>query len=79
VQGIGQTLLDRASDALRKANEMLDAAVAAGREGKTADAKQFRFRREIALREALGHLRAVSITIEDELRLASIEPRKQDK
>jgi hypothetical protein len=68
---MGQTLLDNASAAMRKANEMLDAAVAADREGKTADAKQFRYRREIALREALGHLRAVSITIEDELRLPS--------
>jgi len=68
---MGQTLLDDASAAMRKANEMLDAAVAAEREGKTADAKQFRYRREIALREALGHLRAVSITIEDELLLAS--------
>jgi hypothetical protein len=76
---MGQTLLDRASDALRKANEMLDAAVAADREGKTADAKQFRYRREIALREALGHLRAVSIPIEDELRMASIELNKPDR
>jgi hypothetical protein len=69
---MGQTLLDNASDAMRKANEMLDAAVAADREGKTADAKQFRYRREIALREALGHLRVVSMTIEDELRMASV-------
>jgi hypothetical protein len=76
---MGQTLLDRASDALRKANEMLDAAAAADREGKTADAKQFRYRREIALREALGHLKAVSIPIEDELRLAAIELNKPDK
>ena len=68
---MGHTLLDRASEALRKANEMLDASAAADREGKTADAQQFRNRREIALREALGHLRAVSITIEDELRLPS--------
>ena len=68
---MGETLLDKASDALRKANEMLDAAVAADREGKAADAKQFRYRREIALREALGQLRAVSVSIEDELRLAS--------
>jgi hypothetical protein len=73
---MGQTLLDRASDSLRKANEMLDAAVAADREGKTAEAKQFRYRREIALREALGHLRTVIIPIEDELRLASIEANK---
>jgi len=76
---MGQTLLDRASDALRKANEMLDAAVVADREGKTADAKQFRYRREIALREALGHLKAVSIPIEDELRLAAMELNKPDK
>jgi hypothetical protein len=76
---MGQTLLDRASDALRKANEMLDAAAAADRQGKIADAKQFRYRREIALREALGHLRAVSIPIEDELRMASIELNKPDK
>jgi hypothetical protein len=76
---MGQTLLDRASDALRKANEMLDAAVVADREGKTADAKQFRYRREIALREALGHLRAVMIPVEDELRLASVELKKPDK
>jgi hypothetical protein len=74
---MGQTLLDMASDALGKANEMLDAAVAADREGKTADAKQFRYRREIALREA--HLRAVSIPIEDELRMASIELNKPDE
>jgi hypothetical protein len=76
---MGQTLLDRASDALRKANEMLDAAAAADRQGKIADAKQFRYRREIALREALGHLHAVSIPIEDELRMASIELNKPDK
>jgi hypothetical protein len=76
---MGQTLLDRASDALRKANEMLDAAVVADREGTIADAKQFRYRREIALREALGHLRAVSIPIEDELRLAAIECNKPGK
>jgi hypothetical protein len=69
---MGQTLLDRAADALRKANEMLDAAVVAERQGNTTDAKQFRFRRELALREALGQLRSVSITIEDELRLPPI-------
>jgi hypothetical protein len=58
---------------------MLDAAAAAGREGWTADAQQFRYRREIALREALGHLRAVMIPVEDELRLASIELKKPNK
>lgn len=58
---------------------MLDAAVVADREGKTADAKQFRYRREIALREALGQLRAVSIRIEDDLRLAAMELNKPDK
>lgn len=76
---MGKTLLDRASEALRPAYEMLDAAVVAEREGKTADAKQSRFRREVALREALGHLRAVRIPIEDQLRLASIELNKPDK
>lgn len=74
---MGQTLLDRAADALRKANEMLDAAVVAAREGNVAGAEQFRFRREAALREALGHLHSVSITIEDELRQAPIGPKKQ--
>ena len=76
---MGQTLLDKASDALRKANEMLDAAAAANREGKAADAKQFHYRGEIVLREALGHLRTVMIPIEDELRLASAELKKLNK
>ena len=73
---MGQTLLDRAAEALRKANEMLDGAVAAERAQKTAEAHTFRFRREAALREALGHLRVLASTVEEELLLGSAESRK---
>lgn len=76
---MGQTLLDKASDALRTANEMLDAAVAADRNGKAADADRFRYHRELALREALGHLRTVMIPKEDELRLGSAELNKPNE
>lgn len=57
---------------------MLAAGVAPDREGKTAYAKPFRYRREIAFREALGHLRSV-IPIKHELRVASTESNKSDK
>ena len=58
---------------------MFAAGVAPDREGKTAYAKRFRYRREIAFREALGHLRTVIIPIKDELRVASTESNKSDK
>jgi len=74
---MGQTLLDRAAEALRKASEMLDASVVAEREGNAADAKQFRYRRELALREALGHLRSVTITIESELQIVVVDSKSK--
>jgi len=73
---MGQTLLDRAADALRKANEMLDEAVAAEKGQKTDLARTCRLRREAALREALGHLHAVTGTVEGELLLASAELKR---
>jgi len=55
---------------------MLAAGVAPDREGKTAYAKPFRYRREIAFREALGHLRTVIIPTKHKLRVASTESNK---
>ena len=70
---MGQTLLDKLAEELLKAQKLQRQGMAADRAQKPDVVRTCRLQRQAALREALGHVNALSNSIQGEMQLLAAE------